>query len=126
MSDAQYYQRHKDDEGEWGEPVRMPASARRRLASMISVRFSAEEARWVRKAAADAGESVSNYIRTATLRRSLRTVPTPTVSGASIMWDNRPLVSGNATRPSDEADWQPDESLLEASSTRLAASSTGH
>ena len=70
MSDAEYYQQHKDDEGEWGEPVRTPASARRRLASMISVRFSPEEARWVRKAAADASESVSNYIRTATLRRS--------------------------------------------------------
>lgn len=45
-------------------------SASRRLATMISVRFSPEEARMVRAAAAEAGESVSNFIRAAALRQA--------------------------------------------------------
>jgi hypothetical protein len=118
-TDAAHYQEHKDDEGEWGEPVRSPASARRRLASMISVRFSPDEARWVRAAAADADESVSNFIRTAALRRCLRTVPTPTVSGTpGVTWNDVPVTSGSVT-PADDADYQPRSAyLLAESSTR--------
>ena len=66
---AQYYQAQKDDEGEWGEPERPPASSRRRLASMISVRFSPNEAQMIRQAAEAADESVSQFVRKAALQR---------------------------------------------------------
>jgi hypothetical protein len=108
--DADYYQKHKDDEGEWGKPVRSPASTRRRLASMISVRFRPDEARCVRDAAASAGESVSNFIRTAALRRCLRSVPKATVSGI-VPWADPPATSGIPTA-FDEAGWTPDASQL--------------
>lgn len=64
--DAEYYQEHRDDEEEWGEPLE-PRSERRRLASMISVRFTPEEAEQIRKAAAQADSSVSDFIRQSTL-----------------------------------------------------------
>ena len=114
-SHAEHYQKHKDDEGEWGEPVRSPASTRRRLASMISVRFHPDEARCVRAAAGLAGESVSNFIRTAALRRCLRTAPKSTVSGI-VSWADPPATSGVPT-PSDEAGWTPDASQLMLSTT---------
>ncbi|MFE9604768.1 plasmid mobilization protein [Streptomyces hokutonensis] len=70
MSDEQeraaYYEAHKDDEGEWGEPE-APAQPRRRLASMISVRLAPEESQLVRDAAERAGVSVSAFIRSAAL-----------------------------------------------------------
>jgi len=68
--DAEYYQAHKDEDEEWGEPERAPSSERRRLVSMVSVRFSPEEVAAVRAAAAVQGESVSNFIRQASLERS--------------------------------------------------------
>jgi hypothetical protein len=71
-SDAEYYQEHKDDESEWGETVRAPKGARRRLAAMISIRFSPSEVRLVRAAAAALGESVSTFIRQAALMRARR------------------------------------------------------
>jgi hypothetical protein len=118
-SHAEHYQKHKDDEGEWGEPTRSPASTRRRLASMISVRFHPDEARCVRVAAAEADESVSNFIRTAALRRCRRSVSTATVSGTPsvVAWADLPVTSGGPTPP-DEADWQPDASLRTLSTTR--------
>jgi uncharacterized protein (DUF1778 family) len=66
---AQYYQAHKDDPDEWGEPEPSPAPRKRRLASMISVRFSPDEARMVRLAAETVDESVSQFVRKATLQR---------------------------------------------------------
>jgi hypothetical protein len=68
---AQYYQAHKDDEDEWGEPERPPASSRpkRRLASMISVRFSPNEAKAIRREAEAVGESLSQFVRKAALQR---------------------------------------------------------
>ncbi|HEX6500394.1 MAG TPA: hypothetical protein VF054_15390 [Micromonosporaceae bacterium] len=45
-------------------------SSSRRLAVMISVRFGADEADLVRAAAANAGQSVSNFLRAAALRRA--------------------------------------------------------
>ena len=65
--DAQYYQAHKDDEDEWGEPESGPGRPRRRLASMISVRFSPAEARVIRAEAERRGQSVSQFIRHAAL-----------------------------------------------------------
>jgi len=68
---AQYYQAHKDDEDEWGEPEQPPKSSKpkRRLASMISVRFSPQETKMIRRAAEAAGESVSQFVRKAALHR---------------------------------------------------------
>ena len=63
--DATYYQQHKDDEAEWGPPAPAPARRResRRLASMVSVRFSPEEVDRLRGRADDAGLSLSGYVR---------------------------------------------------------------
>lgn len=65
--DAEFYQSHKDDPEEWGEASpRKPE--RRRLASMISVRFSPEEEALVRREAEARRTSVSNFIRVAALK----------------------------------------------------------
>ena len=66
--DADYYQAHKDEPEEWGEPQPAPKSQRRRLVAMISVRFSPEEEQVVRRAAQQVGRSVSNFIRQAALK----------------------------------------------------------
>ncbi|MGH8992405.1 MAG: hypothetical protein ACRDZ7_12920 [Acidimicrobiia bacterium] len=73
-NDAEYYQQHKDDPDEWGdpEPARKPS---RRMAAMISARFTPEEEDIVRGEAARRGESVSALIRAATLRECGRAVP---------------------------------------------------
>lgn len=65
--DAQHYQAKKDDLDEWGEPQRRKPE-RRRLASMISVRFSPEEQDLVRREAKKRGTSVSNFVRSTTLQ----------------------------------------------------------
>ncbi len=68
--DAAFYQQHRDDEQEWGDAVERPVrrrSERRRLAAMVSVRFSAEEASLIRLAATREGTSLSNFLRTAAL-----------------------------------------------------------
>lgn len=75
QEDAQYYQEHRDDPEEWGEPVE-PESRKRRLGAMLSVRLTAEEADMVRQNAAAEGETISEYIRGAIL---LRTVQGPSV-----------------------------------------------
>jgi hypothetical protein len=89
--DAEHYQAHKDDPEEWGEPQRSPKSQRRRLAAMISVRFSPEEEQAVRRAAQQMGRSVSNFIRQAALKAAgyrehaagVRRFPTETTSTTS-------------------------------------------
>jgi uncharacterized protein (DUF1778 family) len=66
---AAYYESHKDEPDDWGEaePAR---KERRRLASMISVRLSPEEAAVVRAAAEGQGLSVSAFLRHAALREA--------------------------------------------------------
>jgi uncharacterized protein (DUF1778 family) len=66
--DADYYQAHKDDPEEWGEAQPAPKSKRRRLAAMISVRFTPEEDEAVRQVAQSLGKSVSAFIRQAALK----------------------------------------------------------
>ncbi len=80
--DAEFYQSHRDNTEEWGKPVR-PKTPSRRLASMISVRLSADEASEVRAAAARVGESVSNFIRNAVLRQVRGSVGEATATGLS-------------------------------------------
>jgi hypothetical protein len=70
--DAEYYQAHKDDPGEWGEPEPTKKSKKRRLAAMISARFAPEEEDLVRRAAAERGESVSRFVRESALREARR------------------------------------------------------
>jgi uncharacterized protein (DUF1778 family) len=65
---AAYYEAHKDQPDDWGEPTK--SKARRRLASMISVRLSAGEAAAVRAAAEERGISVSAFLREAALKEA--------------------------------------------------------
>ena|SRR5947209_7001099 len=70
--DAEYYQQHKDDEGEWGEPEPAPVSTRRpgSLTAMVSVRLDESELERIKDAAGERGESVSQFVRQAALERS--------------------------------------------------------
>jgi Protein of unknown function (DUF1778) len=70
--DAEYYQAHKDDPGEWGESEPTKKPRKRRLAAMISARFAPEEEELVRRAAAERGESVSRFVRESALREARR------------------------------------------------------
>src|SRR5688572_14211866 len=71
MSDADFYQEHKDDPDEWEDAPeeRRPA---RRLGSMISARFSAAEVVTIREAAEARGQSVSSFIRDVALAAARR------------------------------------------------------
>lgn len=64
---AARYEADKDAD-EWGEPVRRPHA--KRLATVVSVRFSADELDAVREAAGDGG--VSRFVRDATVRTARR------------------------------------------------------
>lgn len=70
MTDAEFYQAHKDDPEEWGEPEgsRGRKPARERLDSIISVRLTPDEAEALRAAAVDRGLSLSAFVRAAALR----------------------------------------------------------
>jgi hypothetical protein len=82
--DPEYYQAHKDDEDEWGPGERAPARQRRRLAAMVSVRFSPEEAERVRQAARERNESLSTFVRRAALERCGDDQATVGVSGSGV------------------------------------------
>lgn len=58
-SDGEYYDSHKDDEDEWGDPLPPRRTERRRLAAMVSVRFSPAEGEIVRQVAAARGVSTT-------------------------------------------------------------------
>jgi hypothetical protein len=68
--DADYYQAHKDDPEEWGDPQPVQKSKKRRLAAMISVRFTPEEEDEIRRAALTKGTSVSQFIRETALKEA--------------------------------------------------------
>jgi hypothetical protein len=68
-SEIQHFEDHKDDPDEWGDSVAIPpsqAAGRRRLASVVSVRFAPEELEVIRRASPDG--NVSQFIRESTLR----------------------------------------------------------
>ena len=95
---AQYYQAHKDDDDEWGEPERQPASSKRRLASMISVRFSPDEAKMVRRAAESADESISQFVRKAALQRCQHPrYLAPSISGTALQSSQSQSTSPGST-----------------------------
>ena len=68
-SDASHHAQ-KDDESAWGEPERAPRSERRRLAALVSVRFSPEEEELVREVAQRRGQSLSGFVRHAALKEA--------------------------------------------------------
>lgn len=63
MSDASYYQAHKDDSDEWEEPALAPTPPTRRLSSMISVRLDPGEEALLRRRAQASGQTLSEFIR---------------------------------------------------------------
>jgi hypothetical protein len=86
--DAAYYQAHKDDSGEWGDSKPAGKPRKRRLAAMISVRFTPEEEDEIRQAAQSKGCSVSQFIRETALEqarssRKASTVPISAISSTS-------------------------------------------
>ena len=84
--DADYYQAHKDDPEEWGEPKPSEMPRKRRLAAMISVRFTPEEEAEIRRVAQSKGNSVSQFIREMALREvrsSSSKAPTVPISALS-------------------------------------------
>jgi len=83
-SDAEYYQAHKEDDEEWGSPERTPSRARRRLAAMVSVRFSPEEVALVRQAATERHQSLSSFVRQAALERCRVEPPTAHITGQAV------------------------------------------
>ncbi len=64
------YEENGSDASDWGPATRPGSGRRARLATMVSVRFSPEEAARVRAAAVADGTTVSAYIRAAALVRS--------------------------------------------------------
>jgi hypothetical protein len=68
--DADHYQAHKDAPAEWGDPKPAQKSRKRRLAAMISARFTPEEEDEIRRAARSKGESISQFIRGAALKEA--------------------------------------------------------
>jgi uncharacterized protein (DUF1778 family) len=100
--DADYYQSHKDDPDEWGPPERAASKVRRRLASMISVRFAPDEAKVVRAAAAREGQSISNFIRHAAIAHARGVFETSAFSEVFVGTDTRSVsVGGPVTSVTD-------------------------
>jgi hypothetical protein len=83
--DADYYQRHKDEPEEWGEAQAAPKPRSRRLAAMISVRFTPDEEEIVREAALSANESVSHFVRQAALKAARSREPGMRVASPSAL-----------------------------------------
>ena len=78
----------RDDHDAWGDPVEPPErkrkSERRQRGAMVSVRFSPDELASVQKHAAEAGESVSGYLRNLALTTARRPVVTGWVGAATV------------------------------------------
>jgi Mobilization protein NikA len=80
---AEQIEAMRDDPEAWGEPVAEPErkrkSERRQRGAMVSVRFSPDELAVVQAHAADAGMSVSGYLRSLALETARQHVVTATV-----------------------------------------------
>ena len=63
---AEYYQAHRDDPNEWGDPVEAPVMPPRTgLGVSITVRFSPPEAEAIRRTAKQEGMTYSEIVRKA-------------------------------------------------------------
>ena len=80
---AEQIEAMRDDPEAWGEPVAEPErkrkSERRQRGSMVSVRFLPDELATVQAHAAEAGMSVSGYLRSLALDTARQPVVTATV-----------------------------------------------
>lgn len=88
--DAAYYQAHKDDADEWGEPEPVTARGQAlRLASIVSVRLTVDQESRVRAAARRRGQTLSAYLRESALQQCDRDVPRisnePTTSASAAL-----------------------------------------
>ncbi len=72
MTDADFYQSHKDDPNEWGEAegTRGRKPARERLNAIISVRLTPEEEEALKAVARERGLTLSAFVRAAALREA--------------------------------------------------------
>src|SRR6476469_7235149 len=67
--EATHFEAHRNDPGEWGDPVEAPVVAPRNgLAISITVRFSPQEADAIRRTADMEGKNYSEVVRTAVRR----------------------------------------------------------
>jgi hypothetical protein len=75
---AEQIEAMRDDAEAWGDPVAEPErkrkSERRQRGAMVSVRFSPDELASVQEHAAEAGTSVSGYLRNLALTASRRPI----------------------------------------------------
>jgi hypothetical protein len=92
---AAYYEAHKDDPGEWGEPEPSPTKPRRRLASMISVRLAPDELEVVRNAADERGLSVSGFLRMSALREARHEVGSAALRGVITLFAPSSIASSD-------------------------------
>lgn len=79
-ADAAEYQRRKHEDDDWGDFEDSASgggrSEKRRLASVVSVRFGPDEVALLRSVADDAGETLSSFVRQAALAAARGTYPT--------------------------------------------------
>jgi mobilization protein NikA len=81
---TRHVREHQDAGAERGQPEPARRSERRRLAALVSVRFSPEEEALVRDVARQRGQSLSGFVRQAALREAApRTSVPPLVGGQS-------------------------------------------
>ena len=93
---AEQIEAMRDDPEAWGEPVAEPQrkrkSERRQRGAMVSVRFSPDELAAVQAHAAEAGMSVSGYLRSL----ALETARHPVVTAAAVTWAGTTTINASA------------------------------
>ncbi len=98
--DATYYQKHKDDADEWGDPEGpLVRSDRRRLGAMVSVRLTPEEADLVRQMASSKGLSMSAFIRACVLETSESTKTRPELVTLNNFVEGMPTIGPPTGQP---------------------------
>jgi len=92
MDAADYQERKGRDAEDWGDPL--PPKNTSKLDTMISARFSADEAELVRSAADAAGTSLSEFVRRSAVSSALGYQTQVVISGYSTITS-----TGGATIP---------------------------
>lgn len=101
--DAEFYQQHKDDPNEWGDPeLGEPAG---RLDVVISVRLTSDQEDRLRAAADRSGLSLSKYLREAALRQTEIMIVPVAVSSSTLSVNSSTIRVGgvDVTLPKSEA-----------------------
>lgn len=121
--DAEFYQAHKDDPAEWGEPEPAKKPRKRRLASMISARFAPEEEELVRRAAAGRGETVSRFVRESALREARRQIASGRMRSTAVSMPALQRTRTGGFGPAGES--EEDGAVIAAPMTAVLLSPTG-